>query len=319
MPEPTAAELANELRQATLDYLWRQWRVVGAGVTSSSPARTIIDPEALLLMSLTMLEHERRLADVVWSWIDVNHALVSVQRLGNLREHFPPAVAQRLAALAAFRVDRKKDPRWKSLRMAGADELGQRPAKTRAVNPHFSSWATLLLQLRMGMGVGAKADVLAFILGLNPNSPEWASVPMIAESIGYTTTAVRRVADDLAAARFIRVLDTPDTDQATRMFSAHPAPWASLLGITFNQPGWGYWRERFQFVVAVLSWLDGEAARPTSAYTQDVAARDILNRHGAALRKDRIIEPIDFAGAELNRSYLVFASKALATWWTNYG
>ena len=85
MPEPTAAELANELRQATLDYLWRQWRVVGAGVTSSSPARTIIDPEALVLMSLTMLEHERRLADVVWSWIDVNHALVSVQRLGNLR------------------------------------------------------------------------------------------------------------------------------------------------------------------------------------------------------------------------------------------
>ncbi len=319
MSEPTAPELATELRQATLDYLWRQWRAVGAMVTSPSPAQIIVDPEALILMSLTMLDHEPRLADVVWSWVDVNHSLVGVQRLGNLREHFPAVTTERLAALAGFRVDEAKDPRWKSLRSSTVEEIGPRGGKTRAVTPRFSSWATLQLQLRLGMGVGAKADVLAFVLGLNSNLPEWVSVPMIAESIGYTSTAVRRVADDLAGSRFIRVLETPDTNQASRMFSAHPAPWASLLGVSHHQPGWGYWRERFQFVIAVLSWLDGESLRPTSAYAQDVASREILTRHGAALRRDRIVMPIDFAVAELDRSYLVSASRSLVSWWASHG
>lgn len=319
MSASNVTALASELRQATLGQLWRQWRAVGATVSSPIPCRTIVDPEVLILMSLTMLEHERRLADVVWSWISVNHALVSVQRLGNLRGQFPDLAARRLAFVAGSRVDTEKDPRWKSLQMPAAERLEHRPARIRAVTPQFSSWATLQLQLRQGMGVGAKADVLSFVLGLNSNAAEWASVSMIAESIGYTTTAVRRVAEDLAAARFIRTLEVPDGDGAARMFSTHPAPWTSLLGVTYSQPGWGYWRERFQFAVEVLHWLNGEQTRPTSPYAQDVAARKILTRHGAALRRDRIVEPIEFAGAVLGRDYLVGAVRALITWWANHG
>lgn len=319
MPALNATALASELGQATLEQLWRQWRPVGATTSSPIPCRTIVDPETLILMSLTMLEHERRLADVVWSWIGVNHALVSVQRLGNLRGQFPEVAAHRLAFIAASRVDTDKDPRWKSLQMAAAERLDYRTSKRRAIEPQFSSWATLLLQLRQGMGVGAKADVLSFVLGLNSNTAEWASVSMIAESIGYTTTAVRRVAEDLAAARFIRALEVPDGDGAARMFSAHPTQWAGLLGVSYSQPGWGYWRERFQFVIEVLAWLKAEQTRPTSPYAQDVAARAILTRHGAALRRDRIVEPIEFAGAALGRDYLEAAVRALIAWWANHG
>ena len=146
----------------------------------------------------------------------------------------------RLAFVAGSRVATAKDPRWQSLQMPAAEKLDHRTSKIRAVEPQFSTGATLLLQLRQGMGVGAKADVLSFVLGLNSNAAEWASISMIAESVGYTTTAVRRVADDLAAARFIRTLEVPDGGGAARMFSAHPAHWASLLGVAYAQPGWGF-------------------------------------------------------------------------------
>ncbi len=320
MPEATAIDLAKELREATLSYLWRQWKAVGATVASGSPARIIVDPEALILMSLWMLEHERRLADVVWSWVNVNSSLLSIQRLGNLRASFPPEVSHRLSALAEHRLVEAKDPRWKSLKTLKTEALGERSAKVRAVQPRLNTWATLTLQLRLGLGVGVKADALAFVLGLNPAGSEWVSVAMMADALGYTPAAVRRAADDLARARFIRTLDTAESEQAAqRMFSSQATLWASLLGLSINQPGWGFWRERYLFVVDVLTWLDREESKPTGDYARDVQAREILNRHGLALRKDRIVEPLDFAGADLNMNYLVSAAKAFANWLSNYG
>jgi hypothetical protein len=61
-----------------------------------------------------------------------------------------------------------KDIRWKSLRgKRNGAPLGPRDNKMRAVEAPLRSWATLMLQLRRGMGVGAKADVLAYLLGIN--------------------------------------------------------------------------------------------------------------------------------------------------------
>ncbi len=319
MNEPTELHFADDLRQSTIDFLWRQWHTVGATTTGGAPTRAIIDPEALILMSLWMMEYERRLADLVTSWVHHNSALISIQRLGNLRSELPPIVARRLAGLAAQRTDEAKDIRWRSLRMDDAEDLGPRGNKIRAVTPRLTSWATLMIQLRMGMGVGAKADVLTFVLGLNLHPLEWASVATIADAVGYTPAAVRRVADDLAGARFIRALETANSDQGTRMFSGTPATWAGTLGISHVTPGWGYWRERYRFIIDVLSWHDRERNDPTTAYARDVAAREILLRHRTALRKDWITEPLDAQGAELNLQYLESASRALVVFWKNQG
>lgn len=320
MPEPTAIALAKELREATLGYLWRQWKAMGATVSSGSPARIIVDPEALILMSFWILEHERRLGDVIWSWVEVNSPLLSIQRLGNLRESFPPEVSHRLAALAQYRVVESKDPRWKSLKKGKPEGLGERSAKVRAVQPRLNSWATLVLQLRLGLGVGVKADALAFVLGLNPGGSEWASVAMIADALGYTPTAVRRAADDLSRARFIRPLDTAESESAAqRMFSGQPAAWAHLLSLSVNQPGWGFWRERYLFVIDVLTWLGREENKPSSVYARDVAARELLTRHGLALRKDRIVDPLEFASSDLSLAYLIQACNAFMNWLTDQG
>ena len=298
-----------------LGYLWRQWRTVGATVASPSPARAVVDPEALILMSLWMLEWERRLADVVSSWVTISSPFLSIQRLGNLRATYPPVVGRRLSALAEVRTLEAKDPRWKSLRTDEPESLGGRRDKTRAVAPRLTSWATLMLQLRLGLGVGVKADVVSFLLGLNPRTPEWASVAMIADALGYTPTAVRRAADDLAGARFIRSLDPPDSAHAKqRMFSGLAGPWGTLLGHNAEQPGWGYWPERHRFVIDALTWLDHVGSQGVGQYVLDVGARDLLTRHGVTLRRDRIVDPLEFSVGELNLSYLASTVTALVDW-----
>lgn len=318
MPDDAPLALAKEIREATLLLLWRQWRAVGASVSSAGPANAIVDPEALLLMSLWMLDHERRLSDVTASWVRTNSQLVSIQRLRNLSPAFPAKVTHRLSALAELALREAKDARWKSLRTKVAADLGQRESKARAIEVRLYSWATLVLQLRRGMGVGAKADVLAYVLGMNVVPTGWASVSTIASAVTYTRASVRSVADDLAGARFIRSLDTAKGERsAQRLYSADATTWAQLLKISTHQPGWIYWRNHFLFIIDLLIWLDALAKRPASSYAQDVGARELLTRHGATLLHDRVVDSAEFAGADFNTAYLTRTWRQLANWIEN--
>ena len=55
--------LACRLREAVLDVLWRQWRAVGAQAVAGERAHSVVDPEALILTSLTLMREELRFAD----------------------------------------------------------------------------------------------------------------------------------------------------------------------------------------------------------------------------------------------------------------
>lgn len=320
MSETAVAELNKTLRNRLLDHLWRQWRAIGATVSGSGTAQSIVDPEALILASLWMLDDERRLGDVLASWVKVNSSLLSIQRLRNLRDDYPTVVASRLSSLAALGIAQAKDSRWRSLLTRNQTPFEVRDEKTRAVAVRFETWATLLLQLRQGMGVGAKADVLAFLLGTGFNQVEWSSVAMIAEATGYTPAAVRRVADDLAAAQFIRVPGKAVSDRSLqRMYHAEPATWAQVLRVTPHQPGWGSWRERILFIVDVLTWLESLGHRRVTAYARDVEARNLLARHGAAFRRDPAIVPSELDGSDLDAAYLEKVALALLHWTSNNG
>lgn len=314
-----APSLADEVREAAIKYLWRQWQAVGAAASGSGQANVIVDPEVLILTSLWMLDYERRLADILGSWIRLNSDLVSIQRLGNLSDQFPKPVGERLAAVAEIGLA-AKDLRWKSLRSRGTGkDLGVRGNKQRAVMAPLRSWATLMLQLRRGMGVGAKADVLTYLLGINVVTTEWANVATIAEETGYTVATVRSAADDLASASFIVMPPAGEGRNLPRMYAANPSSWVNLLRLSVHQPGWGHWRERYLFIIALLSWLEGLKSRKVSAYARDVEARELLTKHLGALRRDHVVDPMELSGAELNAAYLEQAARQLVNWMGNRG
>ena len=320
MHATSVTDLASQAREACLQYLWRQWQAIGATATGLGEANAIVDPEVLVLTSLWMLDSEQRLADVTASWVKINSSLLSIQRLHNLRDDFPRTVADRLSALATIAIKEGKDPRWRSLTRRHAASLGVRENKIRAVDVGPPSWATLVLQLRRGFGVGAKADVLSFLIGTSGSQGDWSSVAMIAEATRYTPAAVRRVADELAAARFIRVPSTADSKRGVqRMYNADPKAWAQLLRVGVAQTGWGYWRERFLFLIDLLTWVQSLSGRAVSPYAQDVEARGLLTKHNAAFLLDRVVDPIDFSGADLGMAYLETVSHALLNWLVNRG
>ncbi len=320
MPATSATDLASEVRDASLQYLWRQWQAIGATVSGLGQASAIVDPEVLILTSLWMLDFEQRLADITTSWVRINSSLLSIQRLHNLCDEFPKVVSDRLSSLATIGMEEGKDLRWKSLRKRQVADLGTRGNKVRAVEVGSPSWSSLFLQLRRGIGVGAKADVLTFLIGTSGHQGDWSNVAMIAEATRYTPAAVRRVADELAAARFIRVPSTADSNRGVqRMYNADPKAWAELLRVGVAQTGWGYWRERFLFIIDLLTWIHSLSEREVSPYARDVEARELLTKHNAAFLRDRVVDPIDFSGAELGMAYLETVTRGLLNWLTNRG
>lgn len=116
--------------------------------------------------------------------------------------------------------------------------------------------------VRLGFGVGAKADVLGFLLGI---TGEWATVRDTTSATGYTVAAVRRAADDMAAARFVHA--TPGQPAAVR---ADPRAWSQVLGFTSGPPAWRSWQQRFAFVAAFLAWEQEAQRKPLTPYVPGV-------------------------------------------------
>lgn len=343
----TLHQLAAELRRAVLDVVWRQWRSLGAGAVVRPGARaasraergaghdlhTLVDPEALVLVSLVLLHDERRLGDLMHDWGARNSDLLSVQRVKNLEADYPEPVrgplAQRLAWFATVARDAGKDLRWRSLAQGWADAGERRPepapeageagvwargahapqrasTKSRATRARLTAGPTLILRLRLGVGVGVKADLLAFLLA---RVEEWATVRDVADAIGYTVAAVRRAAEDLAAARLIESLDRqPASYRATR------GAWAPLLGLEDRPPRWASWHERFVFAAAFLDWAEVARERPLSAYAFGAHGRQLLERHRPAFERDLVAvwgehSPVPDWGAFVGRSV-----RSLAAW-----
>lgn len=171
MPNAIATSLERAAESAVA-LLWRQWSTLGVG--AGRPARTVIDPEALLLASSWFARDEVRLTSAAESWRRRSHALVSEQRLRNL-------TARTIDLLPA--VPPSVSPGAASGRATEQVPLTRRPA-------------TLLLQLRLLMSVGAKADILALLLGRVHDE----SLPFscLVEECSYGPNAIRKATRDLA-------------------------------------------------------------------------------------------------------------------------
>jgi len=282
------------LDEALLEQLWHQWRALGASATLANPHegdQAVVDPEALLLVSLLYAYREPRLGDLLADWAMHNVDLLSVQRLRNLTHGYPAELREhldtRLGWFAEIATTDGGDPRWKPLRrpMDDRDAIPLRSGHgRRAVRAPLAHASSLMLSLRLGLGVAAKADLVAFLLA----SQEWNTVRRIADAVGYTVSAIRTGVEELAEAGWVELRHGQPAH-----FRARWSRWGTLLRITEpDAPRWGYWHQRFQYVTAVAALCEDLNRHLTegtaSAYAAGVAMRQLLEQHRTTLAHDEI-------------------------------
>lgn len=288
-------ETGNLARQAAIRTAWVQWSSLGAPTADASVATSIIDPEALVLVSLAMLDEERRLADMLAWWARVGSRLLSVQRMKVLAEAYPKRVRERLGWFARSAME-SKDARWR--RYAAEEPLAARTrADKEAKPPNLAAASTLMLRLRASFGVSAKADVLALLLGIGERH---ATIQAIERATGYAGVTVRDATRDMAMARLIK-----ETGERPVSYYAPRRPWTALFDLGGDStdgeaiPVWRFWTNVFAFLVHVDELARSETVASGSEYVQSSHARDLFETHRSAFVNNRldVPNPGDYRGA----------------------
>jgi len=270
---PKVVKAVAALREAAARAAWTQWGAVFSVAASKRQALAIVDPEALLLGSLALSEHEPRLRGVVGLWGLNQSRLLSVQRAKNLAVLFPAGVRERLGAFAQVAMMRGGDARWRSVTSRSARPAAP-PQRERQATPVLEGGAPLMLRLRLGIGVGIKADVIAYLIGMAGGGQP---VILIARATAYHGRAVRRALEELAAGGFVEARPT-----APASYRVNLPRWAELLAIDPDDPpAWRSWGAMYAFVAALDEWSLKLPAE--SDFVLASEARDIMLTHGVAL------------------------------------
>jgi hypothetical protein len=274
--------IGREVRETAVDVAWAQWSALTAAAASTDRARAMVDPEALVLLSLAFRQHERRLEDLIAALARTGTRLLSVQRMGTLADAYSTRAQEGLREFA-WAAAEAGDHRWAPHAESPSAEAA--PARIKALGKlRVMSGPGLMLRLRGGLGVGVKADLLAFLLGLH-GAP--ATLKEMALATGYTARGLRKAAEEMAVAGFLQ-----QGEEAPVSFIADHRAWAAVLrlnemarpGGRAGVPRWRYWSLVFAFLTAVDEWAAAAEKDAWSNYVASSRARDMVQDHAPRLR-----------------------------------
>ncbi len=272
MSAARVARAIAALREATAEAAWTQWSAIFTVAASHRPARSIVDPEALLLISLALRDHEPRLWSAAVTWAQFGSRLLSVQRAKNVAPAFPAPVRGRLAEFARLAMDDGGDQRWRSL-ASRASRTRKPGGRARVGAPRVAGGPALMLRLRLGLGVGIKPDVLAHLIG---HAGGAMAIVLVARATAYYGRAVRRALEELLAAGFVE--SRPTTPVSYRVDNSK---WAGLLEFeSRNPPAWRDWAGTYAFIAALDDWSH---QLPESELVLASEARDLVAERGPGL------------------------------------
>jgi hypothetical protein len=271
--------LAKRVGETALEVLWTQWASIGGLAAARDHAESIVDPEALLLLSIGFREQDRRLWDLVADWARVGSRYLSVQRIGNLLPAYPEVTEASLREFASLAHRLGKDHRWKKY-AEGATGVQPHREKHLVDEPTWDMPSTLMLRLRLGVGVGIKADILTFLIGAEGSS---ITARSIAAAIHYTEPAVRRALEAMAKARLVFAAAGVPAE-----YHVNGPAWKRVLDLP-RYPRWLYWHEVFSFVAQFLTWELQTHIHPTSEYARLVRYRQFLSDYRVAFARHRLV------------------------------
>lgn len=224
-------EFKKTILESLLDLLWRQWSALGVSGYSHSEESQVVDPEALLLLTLTVARYDARLFDEVLDWLEVNGDYLNVQRLQNLVKQFDFKARTELSAVAELLGQKSSVAlKWKKLATKyphdkqsplfymldgrpmpapnDCDAIFQRhgllrpPVKPRGLSQPFAGegMPTLLLRLRALLGVNIRCEILCLLGSVAEIHPS-----QVAKLIGQNPRSTQNVLAEMVRSGVVQV------------------------------------------------------------------------------------------------------------------
>ena len=294
------SDLRQQVRSALPEFCWSQWVQMGVSGGVTRRDRWAVDPEALLLFTLTVARRDPRLFDEVLDWLRLNGKLLSVQRLKNLAR--AEAEDRRLVAAAlawagthnpalrlwASEISPAYEGKMEVLFRTdgeglfageGDDRFLARGFSRPRAEPSFKSQApdpsapiNFVFRLRLLFGIGTRSEVVRYLL--TTEHPE-ASTQQVTEAAGF---AKRNVGESLAALAEAGALEARWRGNEL-VYRTDRRRWVNLLGGDIGElPDFVDWIHLFRALLAIPRWLDEDAASERSEYLRSSEARQLVDR-----------------------------------------
>lgn len=300
--------LRDRLSEGLLEFTWNEWAQMGLLAQARRPSRWAQDPEALIVFTLEVARDDPRLFDELLDWLLVNESLLSARRL---RAVCRGAEDERLVDAALGWVDRRR-PRARRVShvetgtpvplFRGVTTRARRrdPAfatagwlrppvepSGKARRPELHAPINLAFRLRELLGVGARAEVVRFLLTVNSPSVQ---ARVVSESACFAKRNVHEALTSLHAAGAVRRWTVGNEQR----YEIDREAWARLLEITPGElPTERSWPQLLAGLRAVLRWLSRPDLDGLSDYLRASQARDLLE----AVRRD-----FEYAGLRVSTS-----------------
>ena len=233
------------LRDALLSFAWDEWAQMGVLASPRRHSPWAQDPEALLVFTLDVARSDPRLFDEVLSWLLVNESLISARRLRSMSTL--PGDAQRVDAALAWAAHHGRRPAPRTRAPVAITELeplffgldmevrdpdpafaehgllrGRQEPTGKASAPDIQLPLNFAFRLRHLLGVGARSEVLRFLLTVD--APR-VTAQVVTRSAGFAKRNVQETLGALHAAGVVSVV-TVGTEQR---FAVDHERWRHLL------------------------------------------------------------------------------------------
>jgi hypothetical protein len=255
----------DHFQDQIVDFLWHQWSTLGVAGLGKPKDDRIIDPEALLLFSLSLCRYEPRLFDEMIDWLFHNGQFINVQRLSQIQKKYDfncgpqlSAIAELLAQKSSYRL------KWSGLAKKYYQEQKEPlffdkegnalpcPTDDKA-NPEFLSHglrrgqinlrgysqafdvqkpACLLIRLRALLGINARAEILCLLASVQEMHPSEA-----ARMTGYYQKTIQTTLVEMAQSGVILTR----TSKKEKFYRLKPGILDALLKTDGKSPRWLNW------------------------------------------------------------------------------
>ena len=179
------------------DLAWSLWTELGVPGVVRRHTGVAIDPEPLIVASPRLAAHDPRLLGLVYSWCADNDQRISASRLRGLAALAPSSAQEALAPMVAT-LRQDQGVRWS---VPSPGEPWAAPPEKRLTQVNVSRPPLLRLRLRALAGVGARADVLAELLG---RADHWVRASDLQDE-GYSKRNVARILSELTEAGLVEM------------------------------------------------------------------------------------------------------------------
>jgi hypothetical protein len=291
------SEVRERAWRGLLDFAWRQWAQAGVSANIAGLDRWAIDPEALILFTISVARRDPRLFDETLDWLAANRHLLSMQRLRNLSRRFP-IDARLVGAVSAWAGDSVPPQALKGhdlpseqvpvfsrdvLSFIGEPdpvfaEYGYiRPRVVRSGKsrePDVKMPANFAFQLRYLFGPGSRSEVVRILLTFTDG-------PLDAARISDEAAFAKRNINDTLASLVASNAVKARWSRNERNFIIYRNKWATLLEVGPSAgflPEFVSWVHLLPASLEIIDWLDRIVVTEDSEYLISSRARDLMER-----------------------------------------